>query len=273
MPTLIKSAWTIWTTIFAFTLMCLSGSAFAHISQHSQSTLSTLLKDPKRPADDAIRDPLRLPHKIMAFSGISPGDRVLDLFAGAGWYTELFSRAVGKDGKVYAQNDSVIWRFAEKPLNVRTADNRLANVVRLDRIDIAEINLPDNSLDLVFSALNYHDLFFTEFTRDGKTTRVRDGYVDHKAALAAVKRLLKPDGVFVIVDHAAKPGSGYEAANALHRIDPQIVKTHLSEAGFTLVEEAFYLRNEKDDLSVNVFEPEIRGRTDRFVFKFVPVAK
>jgi predicted methyltransferase len=131
------------------------------------------------------------------------------------------------------------------------------------------MDIPDNSLDLVFTALNYHDLFFTYTLREGKRTQVREVVVDHKAALARIKTAMKEDGIFVIVDHAAKPGSGYEVANTLHRIDPNIVKYQMDEAGFKLIEEAFYLRNPDDDLGKTVFDPSVRGKTDRFIYKFI----
>lgn len=234
----------------------------------TSAELEALLSHPARPAEDAARDEARMPGKIMAFTGIAKGQHILDLFAGGGWYSELFSHAVGSEGKVYMQNDEVIWRFAEQRVIKRTANNRLANVERFDNMPIVEVDVPDNSLDVVFTALNYHDLFFTEFTRDGKVNKVREEIVDYKAALSRVKRAMKDDAVFIIIDHAAQPGSGYQAANIEHRIDPDIVKFQMREAGFKLVEEAFYLRNPKDDLRINVFDAAIRGKTDRFVYKF-----
>ena len=236
----------------------------------SLSALENVLGAESRPAADSKRDAARKPAQIMKFAEVSEGDHILDLFAGGGWYTELFSIAVGSEGKVYAQNDEVIWRFAEKRINERTKNNRLANVERFDQIAIADVNVPDNSVDLVFTALNYHDLFFTHTVRDGKKVVLRpNGAVDHKQALAKLKKVLKDDGVIVIIDHHAEPGSGYEAANTIHRIDANIVKHQLAEAGFTLVEEAFYLTNPNDDLSKNVFAADTRGKTDRFIYKFV----
>lgn len=205
----------------------------------------------------------------MAFAGVAKGQNVLDLFAGGGWYTELFARAVGQSGKVYAQNDEVIWRFAQKRIEERSKNGRLPNVVRIDNKAIVDMSIPDNSLDIAFTALNYHDLFFTHTVRDGKTVQLRDDIVDYKAALAVIKKALKDDGIFIIIDHRAKLGSGYEAANTLHRIDPNIVQFQLAEAGFELIEEAHYLRNPNDDLTKNVFSSGTRGNTDRFIYKFV----
>lgn len=97
---------------------------------------------------------------------------------------------------------------------------------------------------------------------------LRDTIVDYKAALNKIKDAMKEDAVFVIIDHAATPGSGYVAANNLHRIDPAVVKFQMQEAGFKLIEEAFYLRNPNDDLNTLVFDSSVRGTTDRFVYKF-----
>ena len=234
----------------------------------TQQQIQAVLTHQDRPAEDNKRDLARRPAKVLAFSDVAAGDHVLDLFAGGGWYTELLAKSVGDAGKVYAQNDQVIWRFAEKGITERTKNNRLSNVVRFDNMSIVDMTIPDASLDMAFVALNYHDLFFTHSTRDGKKVQLRDEIVDYKAALATIKKALKADGTFIIIDHFASSGSGYQAANTLHRIDPNIVKFQLEEAGFVLIEEANYLRNPTDDLNKNVFAPDTRGKTDRFIYKF-----
>ena len=234
----------------------------------TQQQIQAILTHQDRPAEDNKRDSARQPAKVLAFSGIAAGDHVLDLFAGGGWYTELLAKSVGDSGKVYAQNDHVIWRFAEKGITERTKNNRLSNVFRFDNMSIVDMTIPDKSIDIAFIALNYHDLFFTHSTQDGKKVQLRDKIVDYKAALATINRALKEHGVFIIIDHVAKGGSGYNIANTLHRIDPNIVKFQLHEAGFKLIEEAYYLHNPQDDLDQSVFSPEIRGNTDRFIYKF-----
>jgi len=240
----------------------------SEIAPLSKQALTQILQDQDRPTEDRQRDLARKPGKILAFSQVKRSDTVLDLFAGDGWYTELFSRSVGAEGRVYAQNDEVIWRFAEEGIKQRTQDNRLPNVIRLDNIAIDKIDVPLNSVDIVFMALNYHDLFFTDMIQDGKRVELRSSVVDHKSVLSKIADVLKHSGRVIIIDHFAKPGSGYEASNVLHRIDPAIVKFQFSEAGFTLLEEAHYLRNPEDDLETSVFDPAIRGKTDRFIYKF-----
>lgn len=237
-------------------------------AQLTSSQLNEILNHSDRMSEDKARDDDRQPAKIMAFSGVSKGDNVLDIYAGGGWYSELYSKAVGPKGKVYAQNDNLTWRFGEKEIVMRTKDERLANIIRLDKVDIADINLPDNSVDIAFMGVNYHDLFFTYRFRSGKLEKMRDQVVDYKASFTTVKKALKDDGVLIIIDHSAELGSGYDAANTLHRMDPNIVKFQLNDVGFVLLEEAFYLRNPNDDLKTLVFDSSIRGKTDRFVYKF-----
>ncbi len=231
-----------------------------------------LMQSPLRYEGDAERDADRRPSKILRFSEVADADTILDLYAGGGWYTELFSMAVGAKGSVIAHNDSLTWRFGHKELVRRTMNDRLKNVSRLDEVDITEIQLDAGSVDVAFMGINYHDFFFTHRVRKGKVEVMRQAPVDHDKALKRIKALLKDDGRLIITDHFAKPGSGYQAANDLHRIDPDIVKHHLADAGFELLEEAFYLHNPDDDLSLLVFDPNIRGKTSRFIYKFGKVS-
>jgi len=234
----------------------------------TQQQINNVIGASDRPQEDSKRDEARKPAQVLAFTGVGQGDVVLDFFAGGGWYTELFSKAVGEKGTVYMQNDSVYWQFAQQDIIKRTQDDRLPNVVRLDNVALSEMQIPDQSVDLIFAALGYHDMYFTDTVRDGKVVTFRDEAVDYMPVLNTFKRILKEDGVVVIIDHSAKAGSGFHAANTIHRIDPNIIKYQFETAGFNLVEEAFYLRNKEDDLQKSVFAPEIRGKTDRFIFKF-----
>jgi len=158
--------------------------------------------------------------------------------------------------------------FGGKELVNRTKGNRLANVTRLDQIDFTQMGVPKLSVDIAFMGINYHDLFFTNRVRNGQIEKIREKNVDYAQALSSIHKTLKDDGVLIIIDHFAKPGSGYQAANELHRIDPNIVMYQLNENGFELLEEAFYLRNPNDTLESLVFAPEIRGKTSRFIYKF-----
>src|SRR5262245_3448850 len=59
------------------------------------------LADTRRPEADRERDTLRHAADTLAFAQIEPGDRVADIFPGGGYWTRLFSVAVGEQGHVY----------------------------------------------------------------------------------------------------------------------------------------------------------------------------
>jgi predicted methyltransferase len=73
----------------------------------------------------------------------------------------------------------------------------------------------------------------------------------------------------VIVDHAAAAGAGAGDAQSLHRIDPASVRKEVEAAGFVLDAESTLLANKEDSHSIKVFDPSIKGETDRFAYRFV----
>jgi len=79
---------------------------------------------------------------------------------------------------------------------------------------------------------------------------------------------LKPGGVFIVIDHAAAPGSGLRDTETLHRIDPIRMQTEIEAAGFVLEVQSDVLRNLADDHTLAVFDPSIRGRTDQVELRF-----
>jgi len=109
----------------------------------------------------------------------------------------------------------------------------------------------------VFTSQNYHD-YPDPFM----------GPTDVAVLNKAVFKVLKPGGLWVIVDHAAQAGSGMRDTNTTHRIDEAAVKAQVLAAGFELVGESDVLRNPADDHTLKVFDKAIRGKTDQFTLKF-----
>jgi predicted methyltransferase len=85
----------------------------------------------------------------------------------------------------------------------------------------------------------------------------------------AVYERLKPGGSYVIVDHAAAVGAGTRDTQSLHRIDPASVREEVEAAGFVLDAQSTMLANKDDPHSVKVFDPSMKGKTDRFAYRFV----
>ena len=207
-------------------------------------------------ADQVAADAQRHGPEILAFAGVKTGAKVVDLIPGGGYWTELFSRAVGAGGHVYG-----VWpaEYAkvddDEPGPYRALAAKLPNVSVLEQ-PAAGLTAPEK-VDLIFTAQNYHD-YLDPFM--GPT----DPMVLNKAVLAA----LKPGGIYLIVDHVGEAGSGARDTNTLHRIDPALVKSQVTAAGFQYVGESKLLANPADDHKLKVFDKQVRGKTDQFVFKF-----
>lgn len=213
---------------------------------------------PDRPAADLTRDVNSRPTEVLRFLGVPESGVVIDLFAGGGYYSEILARMMGDAGRVYMHNNQAYLGFVGDSVDERLAGDRLPNVVRYDR-EVHEIDLADGSVDMVLMVMTYHDLYY-------KT----DGWdLDPEGFFAMLHRILKPGGVLAIVDHVAETGSGSAAAQDLHRIDPEFALTDIRGRGFELEASSDLLHNPNDPLDVNVFDESIRGRTSKFLYKFV----
>ncbi|HEY2344437.1 MAG TPA: methyltransferase [Xanthomonadaceae bacterium] len=219
--------------------------------------------DASRGAADLQKDAVRKGPQIMAFAGVKPGDRVLELIPGGGYFTRLFSRIAGPKGHVYA-----VWPEPYDKVSHPDSDNlrKLGTQPGYTNISVdvqpADALKAPQPLDVVFTSQNYHDY-------PDKFMGSLDPAVLNRAVFAA----LKPGGVFVIVDHVAETGAGMRDTDTLHRIDPEIVKQQVTAAGFEFAGESDVLRNPADPHTIKVFDPSIRGHTDQFVFKFRKPAK
>lgn len=212
------------------------------------------VEHPSRSATDKERDADRKPIPVLRFFDVNAGDTIVELMAGRGWYTEILGRAVGAEGKVYAQNNEyVLEKFAAEPLSKRLEHPDLANVVRWDR-ELDDLGLPAGKADIVLLVLFYHDTYWME--------------VDRKKLNAQVFEALAPGGIYGVVDHHAAAGSKDRDVKSLHRVDAELVKTEILAAGFELAGSSDLLARPEDDRTKNVFDDAIRGKTDRFVFAF-----
>ena len=230
----------------------------APVQADHHGVVKAAVAHPDRPENEKARDAGRKPADVLIFAGPKPGMTVLDINSAGGYYTEILSHIVGDEGKVYAHNGKVYWEFMRKTVPARYAD-RLQNVEPLNKNSEA-VDLPADSVDMAISVLAHHDYYFE--------TEARTEPEDVGAVLQSIHNALKPGGTFIIIDHEAQEGSGTEVGNTLHRINSDLVKGQMADAGFEFVGESDVLANPDDSLTDSAFAPDIRGKTDRFVLKF-----
>jgi len=212
-----------------------------------------------RTEKDRALDAGRKPAEVLAFFKIAPGQKVGELFAAGGYTTELVARVVGDTGKVYAQNPKEIAERVRGPLGERLAKPAMAkNTTAVELSFDAPFPPEAKNLDAVICILNYHD--FVGFK------------VDRAKLNKAVLAVLKPGGVYGIVDSSAAKGSGARDADTLHRIDVDLVKQEITAAGFKLDAESDVLANPDDPRDWNSSPKaagDKRGTSDRFTLRFV----
>ncbi len=233
-----------------------SGPVNAHASAPSNPAIAAAIADPGRPADDVKKDATRKPGEVLEFAHVKRGDRVVDFIMGGGYFTRLLAGTVGADGRVFAYQPAEFIAFrAQYGLDLKAVSDAHGNVSALSD-PLARLALPE-SVDVIFTAQNYHDLHISAFPANLA-----------ESVNAALFKALKPGGVLVVIDHAAASGSGTRDSNTLHRIDPASVRMELERAGFTFEAESGLLRNLEDPHTQLVFDPAIRGKTDQFVYRF-----
>ena len=221
--------------------------------------ISSAVNAADRAQADRDLDGGRHPAELLAYYQVAPGQQVAELFAGGGYTAEMLSRVVGPQGKVYGVNSPmVLERFAEKPWAERLQKPLMSNVVRLDRAFDDPFPADVTNLDRVFSILVYHDFVWMGINRD--------------AMNAAIFKALKSGGIYAVVDHSAKAGSGIQDVQTNHRIEQQVVRAEVEKAGFIYKGESDFLRNPEDTRDWNDsprVAAERRGTSDRFAMLFV----
>lgn len=219
-----------------------------------ERNLAAILAGDSRSEEDRARDAARKPVQVLEFLGIEPGMDVVDLMAAGGWYSEVLSLAVGTDGSVAAQNPPFILAFRDGAngiaLDKRIGD-RLTNVTRVDS-SWAELGASGAQYDAAMSALNIHDAYYLQSPEAAAEM------------LSSTYTVLKPGGVFGIIDHSGNAGADN---NALHRIEKALVVELALAAGFLVEGDSSLLSNSADDHTLMVFDDGIRGKTDRFLLK------
>ena len=224
------------------------------------ANVAAAVASPDRSADNVKLDESRKPAQLLRFFGLRKGMQVLDMFGGNHYWAEIIAPAVGPTGHVLVWEPAQFWKgdtksgfeaFAAKHPNVS-----------IEVSPFERPSLPTNYADFALINIDYHDVYW-------QSEKYGIPRMEPAAFLKKLRGAMKRGGIVGVVDHVASPNSDTRATvEKLHRIDPNVVKRDFQRAGFVLVDSSPMLRNRADDHSLLVFDPKVRGKTDRFVFKF-----
>ena len=258
--------------------LSLGAAAMPAAAQNIPAYISAAVNDKSRPAVDTMRDAARKPAESIAFSTIKPGDKVADFIAGGGYFTRILAKVVGPQGRVYAtapaggmmmgppsgeagpammgqqagtMPPAGAMMMGGGGLQAIAADPAYSNVFVLTQ-PVSKLAAPE-PLDVVWTAQNYHDLHNPgPFHAD-----------DIAAFNKSVFDALKPGGVFLVIDYAAAPGTGFSQSPTLHRADPEAEKAEILKAGFVFDGESKVLNRPNDPHTMRSHEQD-----DQFIFRF-----
>ena len=228
-------------------------------AQAVPADVAAAVSAPGRPAEAVALDAGRHPAEVLRFEGLRRGDRALDLYTDSAYYGEIMARAVGPTGSVLG------WQPTEFTQDSTRHD--LDGVMQRSpnfHVIYTPANgftLPTAAFDFVMIHLNYHDTYYTN--------ERRHYHMDPEGFLRTVFQSLKPGGTMAVIDHVANPGGDTrDVVQHLHRIDPATIRADFQRAGFVFDGESTLLRNPADDHTKLVFDPAIRGHTDRAALRF-----
>jgi predicted methyltransferase len=241
--------------LFAPLLACLLLAAPLQAAEIPDN-IAKAVAAPERSAKDRERDARDKPAELLAFAGVKAGMKVADVFGGGGYWSEILAHAVGPTGSATLVNNEGYANFAKDDIKVRFGDGRLKEVKQIVG-KTSDLGMGKDQYDLIMIFMSYHDIYWVD---------EKEGWpkIDADNFLRQLHAALKPGGKLLIVDHAAKEGTGSAAAQDLHRIDEDFAKKDFTTHGF-LFEKAFTgYRNSTDDHTKMVFDDAIRGKTDRF---------
>ena len=238
-----------------------SAAPGAELSAEDKAAIFASIDNIERLPGDMDEDSWRKPSEVLIFLQVRPGMKVVDYLAAGGYYSELLSRVVGPNGQVIAYNNPEYLKFSGEKPKQRYGNDRLPNVVQLTTPP-EEAPFEPNTLDAALFVMSYHDLHWK--AKDGSWPNT-----DPAQALAKLVPALKPGATVVVLDHVAVAGADPAVSvDALHRIDPAIIKRDFEAAGLTFDTESKAFASAEDDHTKPVFDPAVRHKTDQVMYRF-----
>lgn len=263
--------------LVASAVLALAAPAYALTTSKTADPIATAVAAPTRTATNIARDQYRHPAETLAFFGVKPGDTVVELWPGGGWYTEILAPLAKSGGGtlyVAAPWERGLNRFKEK----QAADAATYGAVKLAEFPQTGTNpkVPDGSADVVLTFRNVHNWRF-------------DGTDNTANAFKQIYAMLKPGGTLGVVDHRLSESDDAAKEEKSGYMKESSIIAFAEAAGFKLAGKSEINANPKDTkdypkgvwtLPPNLREGDVDrekylaiGESDRMTLKFVRPAR
>lgn len=227
-----------------------------------EAKLKTAMAADTRPEADVVRDNNRLPIETLKFFGLRDDMKVVELIPGGGWYTRLFAPVLRDKGDFYIAlgtgrvEENLLGKSPFDKVKVLAPESKVYRPegARLYRLENPEMDV--KNVDMVFTFRNYHN-----FDEAGRLAMNR-----------AVHKILKPGGIYAVVDHTRRHMESDTPENR-RRFDPVKAIKEIQSAGFELLDYSDLHYRPDDELRYEVGRKTVTGNTDRWTLKFRKVAK
>jgi predicted methyltransferase len=204
------------------------------------TALADAIASPTRTEAFRARDVYRNPQETLAFFDVQPNLRVVEIWPGQGWYTEILAPYLKAKGDYIAAGFALT--PSAPPYQGRIAkafvEKLAADPARFGAVGITTLGPPDawtiaqpGSADRVLTFRNVHNWI------DG-------GYAPQ--VFAAMFAALKPGGVLGVVEHRAAPDTSLEQMKQSGYVTEAEVKRLAAEAGFVFESASEINANPKD---------------------------
>jgi predicted methyltransferase len=245
--------------IVAAALLLSTAVAGAAPATKTSKIAAAVAASDRRP-DNVKLDESRKPVQVLQFLGLRPGMHVLDINGANAYWAEIMAPVIGPKGHDTVWAPAQFYNDKAKQAFEAFAANHPNVSIVVSSFEAPD--LPKNYADFVILNENYHDTYW-------QNEKYKLPHMDPAAFLKAVYQSMKPGAVIGVIDHVARPNSDTRATvDKYHRIDPNVVKTDFKRGGFVFVKSSDMLRNPADKHDLEVHDPQIRGKTDRFFFEF-----
>lgn len=216
------------------------------------------LQGESRTPEERARDQNRLPADILGFFRMREDMRVIEILPAGGWFTKILGSALKDTGKLYVTHPE--GRYADQY-------RAIAKLPGLEQVEeIAWGTPPGGSGGGVFGPSGRWDVAPVDMAvtfRNYHNFSPADRATVNRSAFDA----LKPGGYYGIVDHTRRHNEPQNPLNR-RRVDPVLVIKEVQAAGFELVDFSELYFRPDDALALEVGNPAINDRTDRFALLF-----